>query len=207
MKYLKYILLILIISFIIKGNFLLAVDSISPKTNFEIIDSLLNNYTDKFCNNQFLQKGEIIRLEITSHPARWLLMDKLLRELAHDSCAISNDSTKNVSCSYEININNILVKYLKNNLSQDSLDREIVVHISASRLNNDKIVPLEEFKSSFTDRIARDNVVSVDSKQYDFASSPVPLREKTFFEEIVQPVILIASTVVAVVLLFTVRSN
>ncbi|MCL5990980.1 MAG: hypothetical protein M1419_02630 [Bacteroidetes bacterium] len=161
----------------------------------------------KFDKSQSIQKGEIIGLDITAHPAKWLLSDKLIRLLAHDSCVISGDSTKNVSRFYQININNINVKYLNNSNSQDSLDREILIYISGTKRIKDKIEPLDEYKGSFMDRIARDNVESVNSKQYDFASSPVPLQEKTFFEEIVQPVILISSTIVAVLLLFTVRSN
>jgi len=208
MEYLKYILLILIgCSLLISGNNLLAFDNPTLKTNIEIIDSLLNNYSDNFAKSQSFQKGEIIRLEITAHPAKWLLRNKLLRVITLDSCIIVNDSLKQVNKFFEISINNLSVKYLNSKLSSDSLDREILINISGLKRNNDKIEPLEEYRCLFRDRIARDNVESVDSKQYDFTTSPVPVQEKTFFEEIVQPVILITSTIVAVVLLFTVRSN
>ncbi|TAL67900.1 MAG: hypothetical protein EPN82_12510 [Bacteroidetes bacterium] len=198
---------ILIIIFILLPNLLFGFESNKPKSNYEIIDSLFQSYTDLFSGNQVLHKGETVKVEITSHPARWLLYDKLIRIIINDSCFISNDTTKNINHTYEININNVTVNYLNSKDFTDSLEREINVDISGVRRNDGKIEPLEEFKSKFSDRIGREDAESVNSKQYDFASSAIPMEEKTFFEEIVQPVILISSTIVAVVLLFTVRSN
>ncbi|MBI5324483.1 MAG: hypothetical protein HZB41_04305 [Ignavibacteriae bacterium] len=196
------------IFFSFDGGIILKANDDSPvRTNYEIIDSLLDNYSNEMIKSQSLSKGEKIKFDLTQHPAKWLLYDKLLNLFINDSCIIYNDSNENINRFYEININNISIKYLNSSIFPDSVEREIYIQITGSRIIKNIIVPLRKFNAVFKDKISRDKVDSINSSQYDFASSAMPVQDKTFFDNIIQPVILISSTIVAVVLLFTVRSN
>ena len=62
-------------------------------------------------------------------------------------------------------------------------------------------------EKTYQDVIARQDVDYVQTRSLEFTCSSIPQPEKSFFNEILQPVILISATIITVVLLFTVRSK
>ena len=199
----------IIILFLALQMGLLAGDNSIPKSNFIILDSLSSLAVKDFCN--YIKKKQIDTacIRITPHPAKWLILNKIISEGKTNKLQFLNaDSTKNCNEPLlEISIKDLSVKYSLNS-DRDSLDRELNVNICGNMKNsNGTLEVIPDFKAVYYDKISRNDIDYVKSIQYEFSNSQVPPVERTFFEEVTEPIILVASAAVTVLLLFTVRSK
>ncbi|MGA2297975.1 MAG: hypothetical protein ABSG15_10545 [FCB group bacterium] len=199
----------IIILFLAVQMRLLAGDNSIPKSNFIILDSLSSLAVKDFCN--YIKKKQIDTacIRITPHPAKWLILNKIISEGKTNKLQFLNaDSTKKYNFTMlEISIKDLSVKYSLYS-DRDSLYRELNVNICGNMKNgNGTLEVIPDFKVIYFDKISRNDIDYVKSIQYDFANSQVPPVERTFFEEVTEPIILVASAAVTVLLLFTVRSK
>jgi nitrogen regulatory protein PII-like uncharacterized protein len=199
----------IIILFLAVQMRLLAGDNSIPKSNFIILDSLSSLAVKDFCN--YIKKKQIDTacIRITPHPAKWLILNKIISEGKTNKLQFLNaDSTKKYNFTMlEISIKDLSVKYSLYS-DRDSLYRELNVNICGNMKNgNGTLEVIPDFKVIYFDKISRNDIDYVKSIQYDFANSQVPPVERIFFEEVTEPIILVASAAVTVLLLFTVRSK
>ena len=160
-----------------------------------------------FCKYISSRQIDTACIRFTPHPAKWLVMNKIISEGKNYKLQfLDADSIKNRNEPLlEISIKDLSVKYSPY-IEKDSLLREINVHISGIARNSNGIYEtIPDMKAGYNDKISKNDIDFVKSMQYDFANSQVPPIERTFFEEVTEPIILVASAAVTVLLLFTVR--
>jgi hypothetical protein len=177
------------------------------KTNFELLDSLVSLYAGNFFEIiKSTPQGKIC-LKFNDHPAKWLFTNKILEKNAGRYTFLTKDTNVADCPKIEISINDLSVKYLNEPESSDSLIRISNIKVSGSVETSGKLETLPVFSKTVKDTISRNDIEYVKSVQHDFANSPVPEPKKTLFEDIIQPLIIITTAAVSILLLFTVRSN
>lgn len=99
--------------------------------------------------------------------------------------------------SIDINILKYKPKYITEN---DSVLREINFLLSSNYLGI-----LES--NSFKDKISEDDIIYVEDSEFQFDKAILRKSKSSFWDKYLEPIILIGSTLVSVLLLFTVRSS
>jgi hypothetical protein len=200
---------IIIIYFIFQCQLLLSVDN-SLKPNFTILDSLSGEATAGLCKYFKENRFDTINISLNNAPAAWLIMQHLLSDsVCKGLVFIQNDSNKK---NYKINVNIHIIEsgisYKIMSSDSDSLFRNAKITIKADYLSEkNEIKAIPAIEKSCSDKIDRKDIPFIESREHNFANSPVPEPETTFFEDIAEPVIVITTAIITVVLLFTVRSN
>ncbi len=177
------------------------------KTNFDILDSLVSLYSDNFYNNLKFIPGKKICIKFNEHPAKWIFESKILGKNEGRYSFQTGDTNHDNCLKLEVSINDFSIKYLNEPESSDSLIRIFNIKVTSNIELSGKLDALPQFTKTIKDTISRNDIDYVKSIQHDFANSPVPEPKKTMFEEIIQPLIIITSAAVSILLLFTVRSN
>lgn len=176
------------------------------KSNLQIIDSLLNAACADVvaAAGSFAPKAVYARVE--SLGADSYVLAKFTSAAA-GRFAIAQSADK-ADSRFELNAKNIKVTYWLDSADRDSLLRTVSVGLSGLLADSQGLlhtitVPVR----TRTDRIARDEVRSVEADEYRFCHGQVPERPLTFFEEFAAPAIAVSATLVSLILLFTVRSR
>ena len=180
------------------------------QSNYLIIDSLLSNASVQI-NSKLDEKSDNknILMNFNSHSAVWLLRQKIFKHL--ESRGVSIYQTEIEEKKYlkaDIFIHECDVRFSNTEEDRNKLIRRIKVKISGIITEKDGLaINLPEIDYEYKDILDRDDIPLVQSNQFDFAHSPVPDAPKSFFREIAEPFIIIASAALIVVLFFTVRSG
>jgi hypothetical protein len=188
---------------------LLANDNTTLTVNFNILDTLSSRAVKDFCNYIKSKQIDTACIKITPHPAKWLILNKIISEGKNYKLQfLDADSTRHHNETLlEISIKDLSVKYSLYT-EKDSLFRDINVIICGNiKYNNGTLETIPNIIKTYNDKISINDIDYIKSNQYDFANSQVPPVERTFFEEVAEPIILVASAAVTVLLLFTVRSK
>ena len=184
--------------------------SFAADNNIVILDSLLNQTTKKICIELTSQNLFEADLFISDHPAKSLLINKILAENNCGSIKYSIPSNQNsvTKSALTINIIDISVKYQLMSDNKDSITRNIGVIYSAT-LNkiNGSAVALSDTRLSYTDVFSRKDAENLANIDGGFANPKVPMAKPSFWDDVAEPAIIISSTVLTLFLLFTVRSN
>jgi len=176
------------------------------RSNFRILDSLISLATTDICNSLIADKINKTNIDFTPHSATWLIKQTLVKTA--EKFGITLKSNNKQLTTTEISIKHCFVKYQPISNSDDSLTRICSVDISGiTNLPNGTIKSLKINKYTFTDKVSKDNLVNISDTQYDFLNPIIPIKQKSFFEKITEPLIIVTSAVLVVVLFFTVRSG
>ena len=180
----------------------------TKKSNFEIIDSLVKIESYEVC--QLITKNEVKELEILvlPHPASYLIEQYFL------SCANDKgltfflpDSNSN-RAKITLWISSIDVKYERISSDSDSLTRIISVSLSGKMQTKEgTIKAIEILERTYNDLITDDDIVYIQNSSYNFTKGQIPPQQSTFFDSIVEPLVVVTAAIITIVLLFTVRSN
>ena len=175
------------------------------KTNIDILDSMISNYSKEISKQ--LKSKEIKKavLQANSHSASELVYKHILANSNGIEFSFKKDSS-------QILVNNIITKanvryenYPNNN---DSVYRIIEVDISTIITDeNGKAESINPQPQTFRELISREDIKFIDSKEFTFTTAEVPERKLTFYEKIAEPLIIVTTAILTVVLLFTIRSG
>jgi hypothetical protein len=204
MKYKLIIVLIILLHF----QKLFAYDN-SLRPNSMILDLLTDISVVDICSYLNKQNIDTFNLNVKHHPADWLVTQYLIsKKNCNNIVFIKNDSLKNNYPELNIQIINLGVYYSLDSNNNDSLNRIFIVNIRSNYVNkNNQIIPLPDIEKKYFDKISHDDIPFIENNSYPFATAPVPEPKRTFFEEVAEPLIVVTSAIVTVVLLFTVRSK
>ena len=179
-----------------------------PQKNSTIVDSLLNEASLNIISN--LSKSDIKKsyLSVSEHPAKDLLKNLLIKNSSGLGVTflegIPNISTDN---SIEILIKETGVEYFET--ENDSIfTRIIIVDIFTSVRSVEGILSsIPETKYIYTDTIPSMSKYHIENSSANYTKAELPKKEMSFFEEILEPAIVIVTAAATVILLFTVRSE
>lgn len=176
------------------------------RKNFDILDSLIKSRTDKISSEVTDKDLKKLYIEIQNHPALWLLKQDMIESLRKSNIETYDKKIENEPMLV-INIKKAEIIFINSENSNDSLNRHVKVELSSNIVFPDgRTEPISNDLSEYTDVISRENVELIKS-DYEFANAPVPEKPKTFFEEVAEPIIVVTTAIITVVLLFTIRSS
>jgi len=176
----------------------------TPISNIEVLDSLSKNTANKI--EQFISNHNLnsVYILVDETEGNWLLTEHLLQNnkiklLTHqspnkDSFPLIEIHTKELKIQYSLHEN------------PDSLVRTGKIDLTAFLKTKDKTEIIDSLNFVFEDEISCSDVDLIKGK-YPFANPKIPEREQTVWEKIVEPVVVISTAIITLVLLFTVRSN
>lgn len=196
-------LLISIFFLFAQSNFLHS-KSISPNTNYQIMDSIANSYAELIYNETIKEKYESINFHI-NNIAGSQLIEKHLADLCLDNDISPNNDT-NSAITHKIVVNQFDVIYQNHSEVSDSLIR-IVTLDSFIRAYKDDNQQYFSKKYIYQDTISREMVKYIESSNINFTKSAIPDEDKTFLEKALEPFILVSSAILTVIILFSVRSK
>ncbi|MFA6569836.1 MAG: hypothetical protein WCT77_01220 [Bacteroidota bacterium] len=176
------------------------------------MDSLAKSSASTLLNFISEKKISSVNLSIAQHDASWLFLNAFsLLQNSKNISVYSVLSNKKEECPNDLNIAiiNIETRYFNIEENRDSLQRESFLHLESflKSKNTGKIESLPPIKLVYKDKIPRENADRLNNKSYQFANASIPEEQKTFWEEVGVPFILVSSAIITVVLLFTVRSK
>ena len=177
---------------------LFSVQSLLPaQSNFVLIDSLSFSVCKQLVSR--IQKNEAVHIAATNHSSQWLIVQNTMRALKENSIAKSDSSGKNLN----IGIADCGVRYLVHPTERDSLLRVSRVELRASFDGNS----IEPVIAERQDCISRSDVAFLENPKHEFTSSLIPPAPKSTWDDILEPLVVVAALATTVVLLFTVRSQ
>lgn len=115
---------------------------------------------------------------------------------------------------------NLNIEFDRNNILNledgDTLNIKLIKYgVSYQLLNNDSLLRNIQVKSFiynrtleniFIDSISREDINLIENSKFDELKSTIPPKKESLYHKILEPVIVIGSVIITVVLLFTIRS-
>jgi hypothetical protein len=197
------ILLIIILLFGL--NLSKAEDINSPSSNFDVVDRLVKEGADELKAKLTNRDVDSLYLKINMHQAQDYMLQRLVASL--DSQKIYTRLQNPDLPELSIFINEISTAYSLNDPESELINRKVVVEYSAVLIINNQAMKLQEYKREFSDKLTYDQAAKANSQDFPFANSTIPEEPTTFFEDLVEPIIVTGAIVITSILLFTVRSN
>lgn len=174
-----------------------------PRSNYFIMDSLALNLTNNILVDCILSKYKSINFKITDLPQSGIIKKHLANLCGGNEVLINNDTTNSIT--HDIQINRFDVSYT-NHDDNDSIIRNFKIDVLIS---GEKTLyqNFRTYNFEYTENVLRDDVPFIETSSRDFTKPPLPPIKKTFFEQAVEPFILVSSAILTVIILFSVRSN
>lgn len=175
------------------------------KTNLEIVYSLLDQSADKIDS---VLKGEnnSFSFKFNSPPDYQFLRAKILDSFIKRSYNIKQE---NGSANLEYNITNISTSYgesFKDGFFGDYyVERSVVVQGSAIISNSGKNFSSIDFNETYRDSVRIEEITALENESLPFTKSQIP--PPPVFSNLLEPIIVVGTLIVTVILLFTIRSK
>jgi hypothetical protein len=212
----RYLLNIYFINiYIILGIFFLYnssfADSNVPQKNGLILDSLTKEISKSLIDFYTFLTGKNIVIKINDLPASSLIINQILINNKSVGMIIHkpDDSASSLYSKLELFVKDYSVNYYIYPKNNDSLIRQFNISIESSIIG--KIASdtnaVRTNKISYTDTISRQDIPYIENPEYKFAYMPLPKPQRTFWQDITQPVLIITTAIITIILLFTVRSG
>lgn len=188
MKFIVYIFFALLFSYPLRAEM---------KTNMQLLDSLTSKLPHEL-SKSFPEVGEL-RLDFNEHPNAWYVEQKIVNSGLFT--VKESDSLPKLS----VLLSDFGVRYIR--INSDTLERQIKIKYEAVLYDNGLSKPHKGNMWLIKDRIAEQDLAIIESSPYPFSKAPVPEPDKTWLDDALEPVILVGSAALTVLLFFTVRSN
>jgi len=208
MKRFIFLAVFCLTAILLPGKTLVASGDYSAPTNQEVLDSLVSSVSSDLIANILGHGIKALDISVEDNPAKNYIKQRIIMETYCRPLSFFDKVPGSERIPIEIIINECAVSFHNVSDQPDSLIRRAEVSISGSVRTLDRgWHPLPVFKTLYEDKVARDNVDALQNNSFPFLNPNVPDPELSFFEEFIEPIILVSSAVLTVVLLFSVRSN
>ncbi len=167
-------------------------------TNFQIQDSLLKLAAQQVRTQLAAVRSPALRLRCSDHPARWLV-EQQLRSALGEASLVTSDSS---SGFLDVGIADVAVRYASVP-DRDSLLRTIHVELRCAAAGRQ----LSDISLQRSDLVARSDQSLLENPGYAFCSAPLPAVQRSTWDDILEPVVVLAALATTVIVLFSVRSQ
>jgi len=171
-----------------------------PPPSDVVIDSLLNGAVQQIVSG--IAKTDAATLHVSSHPDVQYVEASMLEALHAIGVSIL---TIDAPTSIEVVIKDMATRYTV--LSGDSVEREVIVSLSATVKRDGTVTPLNTSAFRRVDACLRKEAILAESLQHASTHGNMPEAERTFWDDVLEPAIFVAAAATTVILLFTVRSK
>lgn len=178
-----------------------------PKNNLSVFNEFSLTAAEKVA--EMINPDRIPGIIISTAPEKLsMIVENPLTRILNDKGIkiYTSDSTGGIT-KVQLAIRKAFVVYEKDPLDDDSLFRKIEFELEGTMIHESIIIPIPLLSNVFVDKISRDDINNIENKAYEFTTADVPERDNWFYKSIIEPVIVVGTAAVAVILLFTVRSQ
>ncbi len=188
-----------VISFV----FLLGVSTASAvQSNYEVADSLMQEISKSYCEELKARGAESVELKIGDSDTEKLLKYYLVEYGANYGLKFNAGDSE---ASLEPIIKKIVFDYGKSSESGEII-RTATLETAAVLKIDSEYLTLPERNLKYTDTIPEDQIPTLERSEFDFVVGSFPEDETGFIKKYGEPLILISSAALTVILLFSVRS-
>lgn len=195
---------LLIISFLfLFPNFYL---NAQTQNNLDLINNLIDSSVAKA--DSLLGGKQTINLSVTTTQALEILKPKILEAFnEHGYLLKTSDAESGISVNYNLTSANVEYKnsYTDGFFGDIALERQITVNGSFTIIKLNNVIQPIGFTETRTDTIKLDEIANLENRSIPFTQGQIPSQPllSTFWE----PIIVVGTLIVTVILLFTVRSK
>lgn len=182
----------------------------NTRSNIEIVDSLLLSELDKSAKNLSKVLYDETELDLVDPYDFGIFRSNVLQSLVDNNIDFGGKefsdfgNTDGINSNTRIELTKISVAYTSKDNRSVYRDIKISYFVQLVTANDDYY---KKYDIEFQDEIQISDVSNAQSGPYQFLEAPLPKTKNSFLEKYTQPVIMIGSAVVALVLLFTIRSG
>lgn len=199
------------------NNYNLSAKLNSPTDNIEIIDSLVQNLTKNSLENLNKQNITIqalntkTNLEIFNDNFELAVLNnieflKLTKEQKISINPKQKESSNQEISNLTLIINNFEINYNAIDNS-DKFQREVLLDFTTKYIDSKNNTILLQDKYVYQDTISEAEINQVENSNFPITQGKKQKEESTFFDDILEPIIITGTIAVTVILLFTIRSN
>jgi hypothetical protein len=199
-----FISFLLILTLFCLNNKLYSKDNPQVKINYQIFDSLAENFSKNIFEETISGKYDSINFHINDIPQNILITRNFTGICLDNNLGIFQSESKLLT--HKIDVIRFELNYLLYDNSADSLIREINLEALITG-ENSKFGSFKQFKYIYSDTISRIDIPLIQSSSLPYTVSAIPERNKTFYEKALEPFILVSSAILTVLILFSVRTN
>lgn len=175
-------------------------------TNKELIDSCINKFSADLVSSLKKTDSKVIILKFDESPEYFhnLIIDKLITNEIKVYSRFTEQN--NTVLSIKVNFNNYEFEY-------SEVDDELLLRNfnftakSFSEENNGEIKLFTEFNAKRQDKINKKDVLFLENELFSFTKGKKPIPKSNWYDEIIEPAIIISASIVTTILFFTVRSK
>lgn len=168
-------------------------------TNKQIIDSIFDAFLSRIAIQ--LKEKKITEIRVANIGEFSYFQNKLINELVKNNIRIDDNSLVTI----KLNIEDFQIQYIESN---DELTRIIDINATLHFLEkNGEIKLLDKLNTSYKDQLSVEDVSAVENSLFPFTQGNKPKPKKSLFEEIIEPVIIVSTAIITVVLFFSVRTK
>lgn len=171
------------------------------RTNFTILDSLTKAAIQQLCAASGVESDSIV-CSVKEHAAEWLVTARLAEYCPKIHLRAPTPSTGTLG------ITSFGVRYERLTAYDDSLRRICTVAFAGTFIRKSgELAAFPATTVSHADIIAISDITSAESGGYDFSRGAIPQRDSGFMKDIIEPLVIVSTAALTVLLLFTVRSQ
>jgi hypothetical protein len=176
------------------------------ESNIDVVYKLIERSVIKA--DSLLEGKQSINLSVTTALPLEILKTKVIQSFGNHGYLLKTSGNESV-VQVNYTINSASVGY--NNSFSDGLfggiglERKIMLNGSFTIVNSDQIIKPVEFTESVSDTIKLDEISTIENKSIPFTQGKIPSQPllSSFWE----PILVVGTLIVTVILLFTVRSK
>lgn len=193
------------------ASILFAEDSSNRQSNLERIQMCADIAGDSLLMSMNNNESREICVRVVDHPASWIVDQSMIRKAAERGFSV-------LPCKPPfpgdilVAVTNIGVRYVELE-DRDYLRREVKLGLSASLPRQNEAGTAVRRVTETREVVLQDTIEAVqapflESPAYDFTvGAKIVRNQSNFWSKVVEPAVVIGSTIVMVVLLFTTRSQ
>ncbi|MCK5032592.1 MAG: hypothetical protein KAS18_03135 [Calditrichia bacterium] len=194
---------------------LLSCSQLFAQNNLAIIDSLVTEMTTEIINSSEteIKKNVILKIGEFEYNLSGYLRTKIGNILSENNYNVFRNFPKDTSFEstiFEVQNCNVLIKYsepfYKQMLGETLIPRLILFKIEGQVYNyiDSRVIMPVKIEKQFTDEIIYSEIVMIEQSPFEFTYGTQ--AGVTFWQEILEPAIVVSSVLVVLLLLFTQRS-
>lgn len=174
------------------------------RNNLQIADSLVQLSAKEICDKLKSLKIDTIAMPQINHPSSWLYEQHFPNVCRSKSITLKSNSSKS---HIDIYINDLAAEYSQLEPIRDSVIRFVRYSFTANIQHKGEILPFSKKTYLYSDTISRFDHKAAEDYPYELAKSDLPEYSPGFFTKYLEPVLITSAAVLAVVLLFSLRSK
>ena len=171
--------------------------------NFTVIEKQTYSISKKIGDKLQSNATKVSSITFNQHSSS-NFFEQILQNTLSKSKLLSNDSTE-AKLECEILHNNVYYNSIKS--CTDSVAREVKCEIVYSVIKNKVKLMHDREILTICDTVSIDDIAWLERSEMPFAKSQLPAIEQSWLSQLVTPAIVLGSSILAVVLLFSVRSK